>query len=293
MDFTNVIIKRMEPKELICKARSLIKKKGLYKGTIVGLQKLIGLALCALKIPIQDNFLYKVSRKSWRKALDVQFQIFSTNENYSFYRIKDIRDMSEVRRIVFSKAKAFLNSYEKLGYPFTAMFKELMTENAKVLQLAAGACPEIVHLVKELNFDYYVEDPLFPRVFSSIDLREVFKEEIKGFCDLPAETMWAEYQEFFDVIVCHNVLNHTYDPGKVIDSMSKMIKPDGLVFDFTMRQFVGYSHPGIIGHRALIRGYTSRGFEFVYSAVFKHLDSRSFPQKHRYYTVLRKKYGSH
>lgn len=284
----------MRIEELLHKARSLVKEKGLFRGTIAALQKLIGIVPYALKIPIQDNFLYTVSERKWQGALDTQFQIFSTHENYPFYKIEDNRDyLPRVRSILFDEAKAFLDTYEKLGYPFTAMFKELMTENAKVLQLAIGACPELVHLVKELNFDYYVEDPLFPKIFRSVDLREVFKEEINGFCDLPAETMWAEYQGFFDGIVCHNVLNHTYNPGKVIDSISKMLKPSGIVFDFTMRQGSGSSHPGIIGHRALIRGYTSRGFEVIYSAVFKHLDYPSFPQKHRYYTVLRKKNGSH
>ena len=267
----------------------LIKERGLFRGTIAVLQKVSGKAMYRLKIPIQDNLLYRVSDKNWKSALEAQFQIFSTRENYPFYKIKDKRDISEIRRILFDEAKVFLDTYESLGYPFVALFKKFITRDAKVLQLAVGACPELVHLAKKLRFSYYVEDPLFPKIFKSVDLREVFKDEIKGFCDLPAETMWVEYQRFFDIIVCHNVLNHTYDPGKVIDSISKMLKDGGLVFDFTMRQPARGSHPGLIGHSALIRGYSSRSFEVVYSAVFKHLDYPSFPQKHRYYTLLRKK----
>ena len=265
------------------KFRILIKEKGLFQGTIAAF-------LYTLKIPLQDNFLYRVSNKKWQNALNKEFKMFSNSNDYAFHKIKYKTDFSEIRALLYDEAKGFLLTYERLCYPFTAMFKAFVKqEHPKVLQLAVGVTPELVHLVEELGIDYYVEDPLFPEIFQSVDLKAVFKKEIKEFCNLPAETMWKEYQEFFDVIVCHNVLNHTRDPGKVIDSMSKMLKPEGLIFDFTMRQPSGSSHPGIIGRRALIRGYTSRGFEIIYSAVFKHLDFPSYPQKQRYYTLLRKK----
>jgi len=277
--------------ELWRKAKSLIREKGLFQGTITSMQRLMRLIWCTLNIPIQDNFLYTVPMGKWEKALDTQFDIFSKHEQYPFYKIKDNKDISEVRSILLAEAQSFLDTYQKLGYPFRALFKELVAKKARVLQLAVGACPELIQMTEELELDYYVEDPLFPKILQSVDLRKVFSKDIKGFCALTAEDMWPEYPEFFDAIVCHNVLNHTHAPKKVIDSMFRMLKPGGLIFDFTMRQGTGDSHPGMIGQSALLRGYTSRGFAVIYSAVFKHLDYPSFPQKHRYYTAVRKKFS--
>lgn len=266
-----------------------MRDKGLYHGSLLFFSHVRKMAIYAIKISIQDNFLYTVSNKKWKSAIDSQFQVFTEEENYPFHKIKDIGDIAKVREILFKEAKSFINEYERLGYSFTAMFKSILRKNDKVLQLAVGSCPELVYLVKDLQFDYYVEDPLFPEIFKSIDLREVFKDEIKEFCDLPAETMGGKYPNYFDIIVCHNVLNHTYNPGKVLDSIYQMLKGGGYVFDLTMRQASGSSHPGIIGRRALIKGYMKRKFEVIYSGTYKHLDYPSIPQKRRYYTVLRLK----
>lgn len=269
---------------------AFLKLMGMYAPWVIPLGQKMSLAL---KLPFQDRYLYKVSGKNWQTSLDFQFDKFSLRPRMPMYKALKAKEegasIDELRELLFVEAKSFHTTYKKLGYPFVEMFREFSPPKPRVMQLAVGSCPEMTYLVKELDFEYYIEDPLFSQIFKVVDLREIFKNEVAGFCSLPAEEMWKDYPEFFDVIVSHNVLNHTYDPGRVIDSVAKMVKKGGLVFDFTIRQPSVGSHPGMIGQKALLRGYTSRGFEIVYSAAFKHLDFPSFPQKHRFYSLFRRR----
>ena len=49
-----------------------------------------------------------------------------------------------------------------------------------------------------------------------------------------AEQVGAEYRDFADMVVCFEVLEHTYEPLDFLNSLCRLVKPGGMVFISTL-----------------------------------------------------------
>lgn len=96
-------------------------------------------------------------------------------------------------------------------------------EHQKILELGAGSCDTLIEIKRQGLADEVVAVELMPMAASNqgsqlIDKLIIANIEIDEI-DLP--------DSYFDVIVCGDVLEHLIDPWKVVDRLTRAMKPGG------------------------------------------------------------------
>ena len=92
-------------------------------------------------------------------------------------------------------------------------FPELVTETGRGLDYGCG----LVSIFEFAGLDMDAYDPLL--------------EGYRGICEGPGQIRYLdEPQVLYDFIVCKNVIDHTPEPGELLESIERLLKPGGRLY---------------------------------------------------------------
>ena len=163
--------------------------------------------------------------------------------------------------------KELAHTSQKYYLPYITQFKKLM-ENMRVLEIGCGDGGNLVPFA-EKGFDVFGVDMSPSRIEVA---KECFAElGLKG--DFLASDIFKvkelEYQ--FDLIICHDVLEHIDDKRTFIANLKKYVKPGGVVF----MSFPAWQMP-FGGHQQICHGKWLSHLPFyhilprqIYKAILK------------------------
>lgn len=109
------------------------------------------------------------------------------------------------------------------------------------------------------------QDPLLEKYRK---IPEVAKhwEKLHDISSAPAEVMMDSLEGLLDFVLCWNALDHCFDPMKVMDNITKYLKPGGiLLLSYDLAE-AHLGHPGIPNRKELsqfiMKHYTVEAFAF-------------------------------
>ena len=198
-----------------------------------------------------------VAQKNWSKASEVQWKYFQENPQYFDNRAFD--STAAQKQFILGRALEYSEQYEKVNYPFLNLFFKEDLRHKKVLHIASGIFADLLPYVEDKGLEYYLEDPLLKLLDQKMGYYSLFSKLCKDFCSLTAENIGEYYQDqFFDYVICHNVLNHTYGPEQILDNIYSKLKIGGKIYLHHIDQDVEGTHPLRINKRQLLKYFQKK-----------------------------------
>jgi len=120
-----------------------------------------------------------------------------------------------------------LEFYERFAKDITAILQPYLKieANTHILEIGSGAAGIITYLKSDYR---YAIDPL-ENIYSSIEKFTRIRDKQVKYFNVKAEEISFE-DNFFDLIIMDNVLDHCEDPAKVISQIQRVTKPGAIIY---------------------------------------------------------------
>jgi len=109
-----------------------------------------------------------------------------------------------------------------------------------------------------------------------LDRNPLLNERVHGDLHTYENAGWTDY---FDFVVCWNVIEHLHDPGSVIAKLVRWTRPGG-------RIVLAFPNPQSL--RGVVTKYTPLGFHRFIKGIVRPRHARSYFRKHTFKTYMRR-----
>ncbi len=117
-------------------------------------------------------------------------------------------------------------------YRFNSLFKDLLKDksNCRIIEIGCGSSAWLPYFYKEYGLDVYGID------YSQIGC-EIAEKNLEYFINIRKKRIWqmdlfsidTTKTGFYDIVFSYGVIEHFDDPRIAIDSISKLLKPGGII----------------------------------------------------------------
>jgi 2-polyprenyl-3-methyl-5-hydroxy-6-metoxy-1,4-benzoquinol methylase len=164
-----------------------------------------------------------------------------------------------------------MNYENKTSDYFTNIRKDLVSmiehkKGLKVLEVGAGFGETLFYLKKQ----GIASEAIGLDIFEDVGKKDQYKN-IDGFIFGSIEELdLPQFNEYFDVILLADVLEHLIEPGLVLEKLKKYLKPNGEIL---------VSMPNIRHYSAFIKIFIKGNFDYEESGLFDYTHRRFFCRK--------------